>query len=104
MNHIRRRVDENRRHVARSTSIKGLMKIAYSSPLDIHRMVDENRLFAAFRREAYLMGCFFSNSSTGECTADVLGAGLRGAFEKAIILLDNGERPRDKCDIPETLS
>ena len=56
-------------------------------------MVDENRLLAAYRRGPNLMGCFFSNPSTGECTAECSGAGLRWAFEKAIILLDDGERP-----------
>jgi hypothetical protein len=52
-------VDENRGHVACSTSIEELMKIACSFSLDIHRMVDENRLLAAFRRETYLKGVLF---------------------------------------------
>jgi hypothetical protein len=72
------------------------MKIARFLPLHIHRMVDENRLLAAFRREPYLKKrCFLSNSSISEHMAERLRSWPSQALEEAIILLDNEERQRD---------
>jgi hypothetical protein len=71
------------------------MKIARSFPRGIHRMVDENRLLAAFRCRPYLKKRFLSNSLIGECTAERLWSWPSRGLEEAIILFENGERRRD---------